>query len=1095
MGKLLAYSQISLTVVSDLSPSPTPPENPQYGDIWVDSSVDPPAIRQWDGEKWIYVNNGADISYSLEQEWITQNYTDGGSIAISSLSGNTFLHKDRKYIKKADGTVEKQEFAESPDHYAYLCSAFDSSNIFGNTQMEPGYWPYEEVEEQADDYSNWTKTSTKIDVIPNAYYRLIFFGEATEAVVLFYSESPDGGETEYSGEYQFVSKENRLFQVSSTGTQVYINFNHSANHVRLEAAEFALSATGKNLISSSSFLSNDGATIAEDSGSSSVFQISSQTGGTCHISQVISLKRNAQHVLRGYMINLEDNPFTAILRIYPLKKDGTRFPLYDESGLDTGTYYKVAEIFLSDVPQSEWTYTPEAGSATSYGGVLVGSDVFNKKFEGNFYSDEEFALYSVEIEFTYTNSLSTKLANFQIEIGANPTAFSAFERSVDTIPIAFHLSSFSRLMGSEEEEETENQSGTANRDTMDLSNAVFAFNTADIFFNGTENWIRETDRTNTFEFSTELTVYESAASDDCVNLQNTCFCSILPRIETTADEEGFFVVNQDIGESGSEVRKSYLHVLLNKTRLTGEDPLDSWKTLLQSFYTNSEPVLFLYLLQHQNSQNIENITIERTESLTSSEGGLTNVHSDTHTMAILYLTFYSYVYSQIVQSQLQITKTDSQIQQLITNTTITTENGDISIKEAYSMLEQNVNNFVLEFGTIADDLNSQNQQNRDAITRIEAGLNGLSISIRNSPGDNMIPNSAGFYAFGDTISTSGAPSVRVIQSDADAQTTTSGAYWQLSRTTAISEGEELTPVTVTWNQRIRLVPETEYALNFKYQFIKADIQTKKDFPKISFSVFPDLTGEVDDTETGEVLFGPFEKDEDGRIIPNYTESPDPDSPDPENPDMIRTYTGYNQIGENAELEDNPYPSGAVQCLTETGNQWVDFQKEINYYEGNTTPLISFISPSFGDDLNLQVTFTLNGYGTFRISDFVLVQGAYVDVWRQYPNETKTSIVSISDEGIRIEKNYDPESSDEDQNFRGLYTNKGVSYTKIIRDSDGNEINSKLVAQFDINGAKMGTTEVQGPLTVGDAELSYPALKIVPNPTRNSVMFVVLVKKD
>ena len=87
-------------------------------------------------------------------------------------------------------------------------------------------------------------------------------------------------------------------------------------------------------------------------------------------------------------------------------------------------------------------------------------------------------------------------------------------------------------------------------------------------------------------------MYESAASDDCVNLQNTCFCSILPRIETTADEEGFFVVNQDIEESGSEIRKSYLHVLLNKTRLTGEDPLDSWKTLLQSI--GRDAILFAW---------------------------------------------------------------------------------------------------------------------------------------------------------------------------------------------------------------------------------------------------------------------------------------------------------------------------------------------------------------------------------------------------------------------------------------------------------------------------------------------------------------------
>lgn len=56
---LVAIESITIVDVNDLQPSQNPPQNPSHGQLWLDSSVDPPEIKMWDNVKkqWITISS------------------------------------------------------------------------------------------------------------------------------------------------------------------------------------------------------------------------------------------------------------------------------------------------------------------------------------------------------------------------------------------------------------------------------------------------------------------------------------------------------------------------------------------------------------------------------------------------------------------------------------------------------------------------------------------------------------------------------------------------------------------------------------------------------------------------------------------------------------------------------------------------------------------------------------------------------------------------------------------------------------------------------------------------------------------------------
>lgn len=50
---VLTSCQGTFTEILDLTPSPTPPVSPEYGQAWLDSSMSPPKIKIWNGSQWV----------------------------------------------------------------------------------------------------------------------------------------------------------------------------------------------------------------------------------------------------------------------------------------------------------------------------------------------------------------------------------------------------------------------------------------------------------------------------------------------------------------------------------------------------------------------------------------------------------------------------------------------------------------------------------------------------------------------------------------------------------------------------------------------------------------------------------------------------------------------------------------------------------------------------------------------------------------------------------------------------------------------------------------------------------------------------------
>ena len=52
---VLTSCQGTFTEILDLTPSPTPPVSPEYGQTWLDSSTNPPTIKIWNGSQWVAI--------------------------------------------------------------------------------------------------------------------------------------------------------------------------------------------------------------------------------------------------------------------------------------------------------------------------------------------------------------------------------------------------------------------------------------------------------------------------------------------------------------------------------------------------------------------------------------------------------------------------------------------------------------------------------------------------------------------------------------------------------------------------------------------------------------------------------------------------------------------------------------------------------------------------------------------------------------------------------------------------------------------------------------------------------------------------------
>lgn len=85
-----AVAQITITNINDVVTSDTPPENPYYGQLWVNTATVPPETMVWDGQGWVVQNDLEDLRATVSTHTTRfgefQNSVDGLNSYVGTLT-------------------------------------------------------------------------------------------------------------------------------------------------------------------------------------------------------------------------------------------------------------------------------------------------------------------------------------------------------------------------------------------------------------------------------------------------------------------------------------------------------------------------------------------------------------------------------------------------------------------------------------------------------------------------------------------------------------------------------------------------------------------------------------------------------------------------------------------------------------------------------------------------------------------------------------------------------------------------------------------------------------------------------------------------
>ena len=108
-----AIAQITITNICDVVASDTPPENPYYGQLWVNTAIVPPETMVWDGMAWV-PENGLDslrttVTTNTERIGEFQTTAEGLNSYVSSLTETVeTLSNDQDIVEERVLSAEKQ---------------------------------------------------------------------------------------------------------------------------------------------------------------------------------------------------------------------------------------------------------------------------------------------------------------------------------------------------------------------------------------------------------------------------------------------------------------------------------------------------------------------------------------------------------------------------------------------------------------------------------------------------------------------------------------------------------------------------------------------------------------------------------------------------------------------------------------------------------------------------------------------------------------------------------------------------------------------------------------------------------------------------
>ena len=125
---LVAVDFITFIDVNDLQGSPTPPNNPQDGDLWLDTSVMPPRLMVWDAKlgKWIEVVVAGNDRRNLirHSNFYKKNFdywtsVNSPTLEIESLNGKKWARIKSDTIKNSYCGISQIVEAKSKSQYSF----------------------------------------------------------------------------------------------------------------------------------------------------------------------------------------------------------------------------------------------------------------------------------------------------------------------------------------------------------------------------------------------------------------------------------------------------------------------------------------------------------------------------------------------------------------------------------------------------------------------------------------------------------------------------------------------------------------------------------------------------------------------------------------------------------------------------------------------------------------------------------------------------------------------------------------------------------------------------------------------------------------
>lgn len=146
--KLIAINNITIIDVNDLKPSKLPPDNPIDGQLWLDSSVDPPVIKMWDSytNSWVVV---AATSFARNlirnSNYWTKNFNLYDKVSVLDLMKIEYL-TDKRWgrIKSDNADFRLRGFSQntsypiklSTDYVFHIKSAkFSNSELYNGNMI------------------------------------------------------------------------------------------------------------------------------------------------------------------------------------------------------------------------------------------------------------------------------------------------------------------------------------------------------------------------------------------------------------------------------------------------------------------------------------------------------------------------------------------------------------------------------------------------------------------------------------------------------------------------------------------------------------------------------------------------------------------------------------------------------------------------------------------------------------------------------------------------------------------------------------------------------------------------------------------------